>query len=119
MQNDMKELPNNCRVGNISVHPKNWKTVKVNPKTTWKIVYWFSDDKSGLKKQIKKKGMNDLTDLVQDITETLLDVEVKLLERGHNPITNRQVLRSEENPNIPTERMLFNDGITMAYESLV
>jgi len=86
----------------MSVNPKNWKTTKANPNITWRIVYWFYDDNAGIKKQISKKGMNDLYSLKekQAITKDLLADEMKVLELGFNPITNKQVAPEEVDPNI-------------------
>lgn len=74
----MIKLPNNCRIGNISVFPKNWDKPKADIKLEWRINYRFFDDASGKKKQIKKMGMNDLHTLKerQAATKSLIEETV-------------------------------------------
>lgn len=121
----MKLLPNNCRIGKMSVVPKNWKTTKgkiaeSNLKSEWYIVYRFYDDNTGKVRQIKKRGMNDLESLSERITATkyLLANELELLESGYNPITNQQFIEETLNPDIPTENTPFNMALDMALKSI-
>jgi len=116
----MIKLPNNCRIGNISVFPKNWDKPKADIKLEWRINYRFFDYASGNKKQIKKMGMNDLHTLKerQAATQSLIEDELALLKAGYNPILNKQVLPIEENPNVPTERTPFCHALDLAFQSL-
>ncbi|HJV19267.1 MAG TPA: tyrosine-type recombinase/integrase [Sediminibacterium sp.] len=85
----MLQLPNNCRAGNISVFPKNWKASKADLSKAWRINYWFYDDNLGQKRQVVIK-MNKFKTLQerQDAVRELIDNELDLLQRqGFNQIT--------------------------------
>lgn len=85
----MLQLPNNCRAGNISVFPKNWKTSKADLSKTWRINYWFYDDSIGQKRQVVIK-MNKFKTLQerQDAVRELIENEIDLIQRqGFNQIT--------------------------------
>ena len=83
-------LNNNCRIGKLSVTPKNWDS-KPDISVDWYVTYWFYDDNLKQRKQIKIRGMNHLKTVKdrQNQTHALIDKELYLLkERGYNPITN-------------------------------
>lgn len=42
----MQQLPNNCRIGNVSVFPKNWESSDVDVP----LLTWFYDDNVGAEK---------------------------------------------------------------------
>lgn len=86
----MQPLPNNCRAGKFSVHPKNWQDKNASFKTKWRITYWFYDDNTKQKKQIVLKGINRYADNLkekQKFTRDLLAQEAELLKEGFNPIS--------------------------------
>lgn len=116
----MIQLPNNCRMGKVSIYPSNWKTTKASLKVTWRIVYRFYDDNIGTQKQIRKQGMNDLEDLLerQAATKVILQNEIELLKEGYNPIVNRQTKEASEKEDIPSEKKTFNQAIDMALKSI-
>ena len=116
----MKKLPHNCRVGKMSVYPKNWYKSKSSMKVTWKIIYLFYDDKTKQKAQIRKKGMNDLHvwEARKDITIKLMSDEMKVLEAGYNPITDQQIIDTPSNMDVPTEHTPFNQALDMALKSI-
>lgn len=92
-------LHNNCRCSKLSVHPKDWKTVRASTKKDWYITYRFydptvTDIKTGKVKPklITIKGMNTFKDVLQrrTITQNLLDNELDLLlNKAYNPITKQ------------------------------
>jgi integrase len=86
----MLNLPNNCRAGNISVHPANWRTTRASIKFHWYITYRFFDDNLHLSKKVIIKGMNEFHDLKlrQSATKLLLEDEMFMLQdQGYNRIT--------------------------------
>ncbi len=87
----MKQLSNNCRIGKISVFPKDWKTVRANVNITWYIKYRFYDDNIKRSKQVVIKGMNEFSTLKgkQVGVITLLNSEIADLENGLNKFTNQ------------------------------
>lgn len=88
----MQYLPNNCRVGKISVFPKNWKDKNANKKLIWRIWYRFCDDNLKQTKKIVIKGMNRTDDLKekQEHLQLLLTDEIEALKNGYNPILKKQ-----------------------------
>jgi len=116
----MKNLPHNCRVGKMSVYPKNWDKSKSSMKYTWKIIYLFYDDKNHQKQQIRRKGMNDLHTWSErkQATLDLMADEMRLLEAGFNPITNVQIIEAPSNLDVPTEQTPFNQALDMALKSI-
>lgn len=86
----MLQLPNNCRAGNFSVHPANWKSPSAKWNNPWRISYWFFDDNLNKKVKVVIKGMNRLRSLKekQELTQKLKDHELDLiLVEGYNPVT--------------------------------
>lgn len=85
----MKKLQNNCRVGKMSVQPKNWKQTGADISMPWTITYYFYDDNRKEKKQVRMNGMNDKLILKerQQATAFILEEENRILEAGYNPIT--------------------------------
>ncbi|MDR0792022.1 MAG: hypothetical protein LBE82_01840, partial [Chitinophagaceae bacterium] len=91
----MANLPNSCRIGNISVHPKNWNNANASIKNDWYIHYRFYDPKfieqypKG--KQISIRGMNKYKMLTErrKVTQSLLEDELRILGNGYNPITKQ------------------------------
>jgi len=116
----MIQLPNNCRLSKISVHPSNWKTTKASLNVKWRIVYRFYDDNVGLQKQIRKQGMNEFEDLKgrQAATKAILENEIRILEEGYNPIQNSLIKEAVLENDIPSEKTPFNQAIEMALKSI-
>lgn len=87
----MIALPNNCRVGKFSVHPKNWQNSNSSANVKWYIVYWFYDDNINQKIQVSIKGMNRCNTLKEKQADTklILANELTLLKTGYNPITKK------------------------------
>lgn len=87
----MRLLPNNCRVGNITISPANYKTGgKTLLKKDWYISYRFYDDNLGKKKQVTIRGFADFEDLEERraaIEHRLKTITADLVELGYNPIT--------------------------------
>ncbi|GEO08788.1 tyrosine-type recombinase/integrase [Segetibacter aerophilus] len=95
----MLRLENNCRVGNFTVFPSNWKTVRANVNLIWKIKFRFYDDNTGQVKQIVVKGMNSYATLKEkrDATQALLENERSLIvDQLYNPITEQFFNREPE-----------------------
>jgi len=80
-------LPNNCRRGKISITPSNWDK-DADPKTIWKIEYYFYDDNTRLndRQRFKKNPLNSLKEKQHWVRKTLQTEEEKL-KKGYNPIT--------------------------------
>lgn len=91
----MKALPNNCRVGKITIAPAEWeKGGKAALKKEWYISYRFYDDTLGKSKQVTIRGfgtLDNLKDRRQAIAHRLKMVERDLFDLGYNPITNSSV----------------------------
>lgn len=95
------QLPNNCRIGKMSVHPKNWEDPGADISIDWYIHYRFHAPE--LKVRYPKgypvhvKGMNDIKGLAERrrITRGLLENEKKNLLRGYNPILGKIVAANE------------------------
>jgi len=122
----MERLPNNCRVGKISVFPKNWKDKNANKKLIWRIWYRFYDDNLKQSKKIVIKGMNRTVDLKekQEHLQLLLTDEIEELKNGYNPILKKQynpvsksyqkeINSDEVNPNTP-----FIKALELAHKDL-
>lgn len=86
----MKSLPNNCRRGNISIHPANWKDCGAKGlKENWYIKYRFYDG-SGQTKQVMISRFNkydNLKDRRTAIDEALTQLNYELEYLGYNPIS--------------------------------
>jgi hypothetical protein len=91
----MTKLPNNCRVGNISVHPKNWNEAGASVQIDWYIHYRFCDPEFQKQypkgKQFIVRGMNEFKTLTErrNATKSILIDEQNLLQSGYNPITKK------------------------------
>lgn len=79
-------LPNGCECSQMAVNPANWKTQNANVKKTWRLTYRFYSPQGA--KQVHRQGMNALHDLAsrQQATQDIIVREMKLLNRGYNPI---------------------------------
>ncbi len=104
----MRQLPGNCRMGSISIHPENWETVKAKVNIIWYVKYRFYDDNLGVNKQVVLKGMNDYFTLAekQDAVRTVLKDEIELIvQKGYNPVTktyyNQEQFPEQETVNLP------------------
>lgn len=104
----MQQLPNNCRIGKISVFPSNWKTVSANKDLIWRVTYWFYDDNLKQKKQVVIKGMNRVDTLAekQRLIKLCIDTELRSLQVDcFNPITDTSIVPIDIdcgiNPNTP------------------
>lgn len=85
-------------MGEISVRPKNWKSLNANAKLLWKIQYWFYDDNLGKRKLVPIKGMNRLITLTekQEFVKEMIAYEKDLLlQQGWNYITKSFYVPSE------------------------
>lgn len=94
----MLQLPGNCRAGNFSVSPANWKSQSAKVNSIWKISYWFYDDTLKQKKKIVIKGGNRLGTLKekQDFIREMIDYERDLiLVEGYNHITKSKAIVSD------------------------
>lgn len=86
----MISLPQNCRVGKISVFPKNWETKKANINSVWYVSYWFFDDNLGKKRRKIIKGMNRFSTLHEKqnfVREAIENEKELLLKKGMNEIS--------------------------------
>ena len=104
----MRQLPGNCRMGSISIHPENWETVKAKVNIIWYVKYRFYDDNLGVNKQVVLKGMNDYFTLAekQDAVRTVLKDEIEsIVQKGYNPVTktyyNQEQFPEQETVNLP------------------
>lgn len=121
----MIALPNGCSCSEISVTPKNWKTIKANVKRQWRIIYRFYDPAfKGTKKwgkQIPVKGMNEYHDLAdrQAITQGLIEDELDRLKNdGYNPITRLSIPPVHESGQDIEPNTRFADALTAALPRL-
>lgn len=90
-------LPNGCSCSDLTVHPKNWKTLSASVKSEWYVQYRFYDPKfrndPRFKKgmlRIVKSGVNFLKTREErrNTIEKIIAVELDLLKNeGYNPIT--------------------------------
>ncbi len=90
-------LPKNCRAGNFTVFPSNWKSAKANASLKWKISYWFYDDTLHERKKIVCKAFNNVSSLheKQSLIEAWLKRETQELFCGNNKIQNKRVTDSK------------------------
>lgn len=121
----MEQLPNNCRQGNIAVFPKNWAISESErlTKKKWCITYWFYDDNLQERKQVKIRGMNHLTGLIerQNLTKALIEREIYNLKKGYNPITGRIIdpePPKETASDVPGPKHKFLDALKLANKSI-
>jgi integrase len=93
----MLPLPNNCRAGNFSVFPNNWKSSTANPRLKWRITFWFYDDNLKEKKQVRTKAMNKFSKLSdkQDCTKWWLEEYEKRMKEGFN-FFNKEFVEEKE-----------------------
>lgn len=116
----MLQLPHDCRAGQVSVTPHNWRKVNANKNCTWKISYWFYDDNLKQKKKVVIKGLNHLGSLheKQDAVPLLLEDEIReIKDMGYNRITQvygGEEVDSEINPYTP-----FCKALDWAFENKV
>lgn len=111
-------LPGNCRAGNFSISPANWKSQSASIKSKWSISYWFYDDSKAQKKKIVIKGMNRLNTLKerQDLVRSLVDYETDLIQsRGWNHITKTFSIINESEIN---EHTLVPDALQHAFSKI-
>ena len=111
-------LPNNCRAGNLTVYPKNWKTVKANAKLIWSISYRFYDDNLKQCRKVVIKGMNryDLLHEKQAAVHALMADELRMLkDEGLNRITGIFKLEKE---NDVTTYTPFIEALNYAFEHI-
>lgn len=115
----MQQLPNNCRIGKISVFPKNWKTIRADVKSMWYIKYRFYDDNLKQSRQILiKGGVNEFRTLKekQDAIKSIIDFELRELELRLNKITNTYFI--DENVNDVSEKTPVCAALNFAYEKI-
>jgi integrase len=94
----MVKLPNGCLCSELSVNPKNWKTVRASVIKPWYIQYRFYDPSQkgtpNYKKFVIVKGMNEFPDLrarQQATSQILAHLERLLKVEGYNPIMEKVV----------------------------
>lgn len=80
-------LPNGCKCSDLKVHPKTWNQPDADLSTAWFIHYRFYDPSQPKPKQVRIRGMNQLSDLGtrQQFTKSLIKVELEKLKEGWNP----------------------------------
>jgi integrase len=114
----MLSLPNNCRAGEISVFPANWKTIKGSIRVPWRISYWFYDDNLKVRKKIVIKGMNELQTLQerQEAVKFLIDEEMDLIQRqGYNRVTRQYALINDAEI---SERTGLQNALDFAFKQI-
>ncbi|MCJ8153263.1 site-specific integrase [Chryseobacterium sp. SSA4.19] len=82
----------------IKVTPRTWeKPLKSNLEKTWEIYYTFYDRQHPDGVKIRFKGMNRAKSLEekQAITKSMIENEIKNLQRGFNPIIGEYVVEDE------------------------
>lgn len=114
----MQQLPNNCRIGSISVLPENWKSANANINLKWRITYWFYDDNLNHKRKVVIKGMNTRSTLKekQAAVELAIGDELILLSDGFNRITG--VYSAVKNPSEISPSTPFIPALKMSMEKL-
>jgi len=120
----MRQLSNNCRVGNIGVHPKNWDAKRVSGtvlNSIWYIKYRFYDDNLKKSKQVViKGGINEFHTIFekQSAIRNLIESETKQLMEGYNPITQKYVQQQQSDNSIVSPRTKFVEAIQKAQSTL-
>jgi len=87
----MIQLPDNCRAGNFNIYPENWNLKNADPTLTWKISFWFYDDKTGKRKLVRLSDVNRYSALREKqkaFKKLLDDTLIDLQHRNWNPITD-------------------------------
>ena len=115
----MQLLPNGCRIGKMTVHPKEWETTtKIS--CDWYFSYRFYDDSFSDKypkgRQVFVKGMNDNFNLKQrrEITKGLIKLELnKLINEGYNPITKK--IQKSITLRVPNGDIGFTEALELSY----
>jgi integrase len=123
----MIDLPNGCSCSNITVYPKNWKTVSASVKKDWRIQFYFYDlrnpDPTKRKKYCPiKAGVNCLKTAAErrDYIITLKEDVMALLESGYNYILGKYVdiqQNEEENTEL-TLYMPFMTALKKAHQQM-
>jgi hypothetical protein len=128
----MLKLPNNCRCTGINgdskkcipdelpVFPRNWKTVRANPRITWYISYRFYDDNLNQSQKVIIKGFNEYKTLKakQDAVRTLMDYELDLLKnKGYNKITKSYYVDPSGDVEI-SDHTPFLEALNYSYDNL-
>jgi len=105
----MINLPNKCRCSELTVFPKNWKTVKASTKVCWYIAFRFYDPNYTFEypkgKQVHIKRMNSTTVLSErrKITQDIYDELLQMLTvEGYNPITRDAIPIAGEQDQVNT-----------------
>jgi integrase len=113
----MQQLPNNCRIGKMTVYPANWKTVRADVRLTWYIKYRFYDDTLKKEKQviIKANKYHTLKEKQESIRLLLEDEEHELLVKGLNKITGLYSVTQEDDI---SEYTPFVDALNYAYDKV-
>ncbi|MDF2931194.1 MAG: hypothetical protein K0R36_525 [Chryseobacterium sp.] len=99
----------------IKVTPISWeKNLKSNLEKTWEIYYKFYSPMYPDGYPVRFKGMNRCKTLKekQELTKLLISEEIKLLEKGYNPITKEFERTSE----FVTEHTPFIEALNIALE---
>ncbi|WP_445453076.1 tyrosine-type recombinase/integrase [Flavobacterium sp. 25HG05S-40] len=94
-------LPNGCSYS-LSVYPPDWKSCTIaSLEFDWRIQYYFYDPNFPKPKTPKVvKGMNECKDLTsrREVTQALIDDEIKAFEDGYNPYLKKYVYPEPEEP---------------------
>ncbi len=116
----MLNLPENRRMGKVSITPKNWKTgKKPSLNKMWLIRYRYYDDNKGISKQVSISNFNRVNSLEERrrLLQDSLDFEIDNLQNnGWDPILGECIpsLKKEVVVNEVSKYMPFESALKFA-----